>query len=195
MSFKKIATLFIPFILLFSLSLWQLFRFNWKSNIISNINSPPIYVHSHDNLIKFNYRKVELEGVLSGIDLKVFAGQHGYYSLSPMLIASGNYMLINRGIAQEKTKIEKVTINGILHCNNAKNWFIKSDSTTNMWFTFNTQEISDELGIKLEKCVLWCDNFNIIKPTKHLEYSATWLSLAIIWLIGCIFYYRKHNSK
>ncbi len=206
--FKKIVfTLTIPCLLLFSLGLWQLFRLYWKSNIIKNMNLPVVHLLFSENLTKFNYRHVEIDGVLSDIDLYVFAGQRGYHVLSPMLLTTGHYMLVNKGIInerrKEKTKIEKVTVNGILYCDSSKskNWLIKNNTALNIWFTLSTEEISNELGIELEKCMLWQKGFGdklTIQPIKHLEYAVTWFVLFLVWLIICIVYYRQskcHSSN
>ncbi|OEY86646.1 hypothetical protein BIY23_03025 [Wolbachia pipientis] len=175
-------------LLLFLLGLWQLFRFNYKNSIIKNIGLPPTHLSQTDNLEKFNYKRVEIDGILSNIELYVFAGKRGYYALSPMLLANGKYMLVNKYITKKKEvkqkEIIKTTLDGILDCNNNKNWFIKNNPSENTWFTLNTREISNELGIKLEKCILWKEfNKLSIQPMKHLEYAITWFVLALIWLV------------
>lgn len=176
-----------------------MFRLNWKNDIIKSMSLPIIHLLISDDLEKFNYRHVKIDGVLSNVKLYVFAGQHGYYILSPMLLTTGNYMLINKGLTNEKkereVKVQKVVTEGVLYCDSKKNWFIKNDVSSNMWFTFNTEEISNELGIKLEKCILWQDSLSdklVIQPMKHLEYAVTWFLLALIWLIMCIVYYKKN---
>ncbi len=163
--------------------------------------SLPIVHLSRDNdLEEFNYRHVKIDGMLSNIELYVFAGQRGYHVLSPMLLSSGNYMLVNKGTVTTKkeraTKVEKVIAGGTLYCdsNKSKNWFIKNDTSSNMWFTLNTEEISNELSIRLEKCILWQDDFSgklVIEPLKHLEYAITWFSLCLILSIMCVVYYRQ----
>lgn len=168
------------------------------------MNLPVVHLLPNNDLEKFNYRHVKIGGILSGIELYVFAGQHGYYVLSPMLIATGHYMLVNKGIVkekkEEKVKIEKVVADGTLYCDSSKskNWFIKNDTASNTWFTFNTEEISNELGIELEKCVLWQDDFGsklAIRPMKHLEYAITWFALSLTWLIMCVIYYRQNKNS
>jgi surfeit locus 1 family protein len=165
---------------------------------------PVVHLLRDDDLEKFNYRHVEIDGILSNIELYVFAGQRGYHALSPMLLSNGNYMLVNKGIISEKKeraiKIKKVVAGGVLNCDSSrgKNWFIKNDIAANTWFTFNIEEISDELGIKLEKCVLWQEGFGnklSIQPMKHLEYAITWFALSLIWLIMCIVYYRQNYNS
>ncbi|MDR2831392.1 MAG: SURF1 family protein [Rickettsiales bacterium] len=201
---KIVFILIVPCLLLFLLGLWQVFRLNWKNNIIKSMSLPVVYLLPNNDLEKFNYRHVKIDGILSDIELYVFAGQRGYHVLSPMLLPTGHYMLVNKGITsekkEEKAKIEKVAAGGVLYCdsNKSKNWFIKNDTASNTWFTFNTEEISNELGIELEKCVLWQGNFDgklTIQPMKHLEYAVTWFALSLIWLIMCVIYYRQNLNK
>ncbi|NSM56673.1 SURF1 family protein [Wolbachia endosymbiont of Atemnus politus] len=203
---KTVFVLIIPCLLLFSLGLWQLFRLNWKNNIIKNMSLPVVYLLPNDDLANFNYRHVKIDGILSDIELYVFAGQRGYHVLSPMLLTTGHYMLVNKGMIKErkgeKTKIEKVAVSGILYCDGSKSrsWLIKNDTALNTWFTLSTEEISNELGIELGKCMLWQKDFGnklTIQPMKHLEYTVTWFALSLIWLIIYVVYYRqnKHHSS
>ncbi|MGL9717602.1 MAG: SURF1 family protein [Wolbachia sp.] len=196
---KTIFILIIPCLLLVLLGLWQLFRLSWKNNMIKNMNLPVVYLLSNNDLAKFNYRHVKVDGILSDIELYVFAGQRGYHVLSPMLLTNGHYMLVNKGIVREKkkekAKIEKIAASGVLYCdsNKSKSWLIKNDTALNTWFTLSTEEISNELGIKLEQCMLWQKGFSnklTIQPMKHLEYAITWFALSLIW---CVVYYRQNK--
>lgn len=63
---------------------------------------PVVHLLPNDDLAQFNYRHIKIDGILSDIELYVFAGQHGYHVLSPMLLTTGNYMLVNKGIVKEK---------------------------------------------------------------------------------------------
>ncbi|MDR2547912.1 MAG: SURF1 family protein [Rickettsiales bacterium] len=199
---KTIFILIIPCLLLFLLGLWQLFRLNWKNNIIKNMNLPVVYLLPDDDLAKFNYRYVKIDGILSDIELYVFAGQRGYHVLSPVLLTTGHYMLVNKGIVrekkEEKAKIEKIAASGVLYCdsNKSKSLLIKNDTALNTWFTLSTEEISNELSIKLEQCMLWQKGFSnklTIQPMKHLEYAITWFALSLIWLTICVAYYRQNK--
>ncbi|MCV3769725.1 MAG: SURF1 family protein, partial [Wolbachia pipientis] len=175
---RVIFILIIPCLLFFSLGLWQLYRLYWKSNIIKSMSLPVVHLLFNDDFAKFNYRRVKIDGILSDMELYVFVGRHGYYILSPMILTTGYYMLVNEGIVKERkkkrTRSERVVVNGILYCDNVKGkgWLIKNDAALNMWFTLSIEEISDELGIKLEKCMLWQEDFSnklTMQPVKHLE--------------------------
>lgn len=162
------------------------------------MNLPTAQISFNNSLEDFNYRHIAIDGILSNIELYVFAGQRGYYVLSPMLLADGHYMLVNKGIVSKKrteeVKITKVTANGILYCDGNKNWFIKNDIDANTWFTLSAEEISNELGIELNKCILWQEGFDTIKPMKHLEYAITWFALSLIWLVMYVKMLFKNRS-
>ncbi len=68
---------------------------------------PVVHLLPNNDLEKFNYRHVKIDGILSDIELYVFAGQHGYHVLSPMLLTTGRYMLVNKGIVGEKRRKSK----------------------------------------------------------------------------------------
>ncbi|WFW29881.1 MAG: SURF1 family protein [Wolbachia endosymbiont of Menacanthus eurysternus] len=204
--FKKIVFVLVIPCLLFLLGLWQIFRLNWKNSIIKNMNLPGIYLFSDNNdLMEFNYRNIKIDGILSNIQLYVFASSRGYYVLLPMLLTNGHYILVNKGIVKDKeeenkTKVKRVIISGVLYCDgsNNKDWLVKNDIVSNTWFTLSTKKISNELGIKLEQCMLWEKDFgnSSLQPIKHLEYAITWFALSLIWCIVCFTTKEEvHNSK
>ncbi|MDG7056448.1 MAG: SURF1 family protein [Wolbachia endosymbiont of Meromenopon meropis] len=192
--------LIIPCLFLFLLGLWQLFRLVWKYNIVKNLNLPVVHLLHNEDLARFNYRNIKVDGILSNIELYVFAGQKGYYVLDFMLLSNGHYMLVNKGITKEKKKTEvrirKIAVSGVLYCDSCKrkSWIVKNDVDLNTWFTLSAEQISDELGIKLERCILWQENFDntllSIQPMKHLEYAITWFILSLVW---CVIY-CKHKQ-
>ncbi|WP_246210134.1 SURF1 family protein [Wolbachia endosymbiont of Atemnus politus] len=73
---------------------------------------------------------------------------------------------------------------------------IKNDTALNTWFTLTTEEISNELGIELEKFMLWQKDFGnklTIQLIKHLEYAVTWFALSLIWIIIYMANYRQNK--
>lgn len=196
-----------PFIILFTLGTWQLFRLNWKNNIIARMDMPAIKIEGK-TIDDFAYRKVVIEGILSSIDLYVFAGINSYYVLTPMLLSSGEYVLINKGLTDKKqkeksVKPKKVVINGILYCdsNRGINKLIKNKGKDNVWPWLDAQSISKDMGAIFNPCVVWVadklsdDVVPAVLPTPrnyHMQYMITWYALALIWLIVC---YAKSKSN
>uniref|UniRef100_A0A1B0B5P6 SURF1-like protein n=1 Tax=Glossina palpalis gambiensis TaxID=67801 RepID=A0A1B0B5P6_9MUSC len=116
------------------------------------MNLSVVHLLPNNDLEKFNYRHLKIGAILNSVEPYVFAGQHGYHELSPMMLTTGRYMLVNKGIVREKKekklKIEKVVADGCLYCdsNKSKNLFIKNDTASNTWFTLSTEEIFNELA-------------------------------------------------
>ncbi|WP_339048294.1 SURF1 family protein [Candidatus Mesenet endosymbiont of Phosphuga atrata] len=196
-----------PFIVLFALGTWQLFRLNWKNNIIAKMNMPAVKMEG-GNIDDFAYRKVVVEGVLTGIDLYIFAGMNSYYILTPMLLSSGEYILINKGLIDKKQKgvnikPKKIIINGMLYCDSYKgiNKLIKNEAKDDVWPWLDAESISKDMEVNFSRCVVWAidklsDNLVLAMPIKprnyHMQYMITWYSLAFIWLIVC---YVKNKSN
>ncbi len=202
----------IPFLILFMLGTWQLFRLNWKNNIIAKMDMSPIeLVTQTKNINDFAYRKVIVEGVLSKFELYVFAGAKGYYALTPMLLDGGEYILVNKGViskeqkrANTELKVKRTTVNGILYCDSHKNInkFITNNSKDNVWPWLDVKAISDGTEIKFNPCILWATDklddsillTTLPKPRNyHLQYMITWYALAFAWLIIC--YLKNRDIK
>ena len=110
-------TFVIFFILLFlALGTWQLYRLQWKQNLINQIdlglNSTPI---KYSKNISKNYQRVTLEG---NYDLKnqiyLYSlnekGQPGFDVITPFQTLEGENVLINRGWIKKEMK-NKAEIN------------------------------------------------------------------------------------
>lgn len=196
-----------PFIILFALGTWQLFRLNWKNNIIAKMDMPATEVESK-SINTFAYRKVVIGGILSNINLYVFAGMNSYYVLTPMLLSSGEYILVNKGLSDKKqeeidVKPKKVIISGMLYCDSYKsiNKLIKNKDKDNVWPWLDAQSISKDMGATFSLCVVWAidklnDNISPVtlpKPRNyHMQYMITWYTLAFIWLVVC--YIKNHKN-
>ncbi|XGA08660.1 MAG: SURF1 family protein [Wolbachia endosymbiont of Xenopsylla cheopis] len=194
-----------PFIVLLALGTWQLFRLNWKNNIIAKMDMPVVKMKG-GNIDDFAYRKIVVEGVLTSIDLYIFAGMNSYYILTPMLLSSGEYILINKGLINKKQmrvniKPKKIIINGMLYCDSYKNKLIKNKAKDDVWPWLDAESISKDMGVSFNRCVVWAadkldDNIapaTLPKPRNyHMQYMITWYSLALIWLIVC---YVKNKSN
>ena len=101
---KFLFSVFVYFIILVLLSLgsWQLYRLNWKLNLISEIenslkNDPVELLKSN----KKNYLRIKTSGQID-FDKQIYiynlnkSGKPGFEVINPILIGNENY-LINRG--------------------------------------------------------------------------------------------------
>ena len=109
---KTLFNLFVIFFitLLCSLGTWQLYRLQWKLDLISKIEiglkSVPV---TYSKSIDVNYQRVKLQGKFL-YDKQIFLyslndkGKPGYDVVTPMLTTANEYVLINRGWIEKKFK-------------------------------------------------------------------------------------------
>ena len=217
----KLKNLFLFNILVFlfislfcSLGTWQLYRLQWKQNLISQISeglkSSPV---KYSQNIKKNYQKVTLVGeynfknqiYLYSLNTK---GQPGFDVVTPFQTISKENVLVNRGWIEKDFKnnpeINHSTknITGMLRKANRKNIFTpENDVKENIWFSINLKDVRKITGKEFNKFVVYLDdeNINVPKPKKitvdvpnnHLKYAITWYSISI----SILFYYLYFRKK
>ena len=213
--------LFISFVT-FILGVWQLYRLNWKNDLIDNINSsvnsPKIFVSDleYEDLIT-----ISLNNDFDLIDNPIFLeskaqqGKVGYHAVLPLTYNNNFYSVINLGWLSDKN-LEYVSnlIKEIKnrdsfyaytrHLTNEKQFFVpENQPNDNIWFSI--------LKSDFEK--YYKSNFNSgyyfvlfdprIKPdinplaflrNNHLNYSITWFLLSLSSAIMILMIRRKSNG-
>ena len=122
---KFLFSVFVSFIILVLISLgsWQLYRLNWKLNLISEINNSlkndPVELSKSD---KKNYLRIRTSGIID-FDKQIYlynlnnSGKPGFEVINPILIGNENY-LINRGWIpfdkKDKAEINLINTNHII---------------------------------------------------------------------------------
>ena len=207
------------FIILFCfLGTWQLYRLDWKNNLITEIteglNSEPV-LYSYSSVK--NYQRFILEGEFD------YSNQLYFYSLStksepgfdvftPYKLKDGNFVLVNRGWIKKELK-NKVEINqnqsskiiGVAKTEFKINIFKpENEPKNNIWFSINFDEFETLLGVKLNRAIFYLDdkNINLPKPREinadlpnnHLKYALTWYSIAISILLYFLYFRKKNNE-
>jgi Uncharacterized conserved protein len=203
------------FILIFiALGVWQLYRLEWKLNLISEINnaisSDPIEFKS--NNIK-NFQKVSFNGKINNEKIIYLynlneEGEPGFEIINPINIENKNF-LINRGWVKMDHKSKSFITNnenfvGILREKSKSSYFKpENDLLNNYWFKLEDNDLKKYTGLTFSKYIIYLydsDPTKIPKPknisanlsNNHLKYALTWFSLAIsIFLI--YLYFRKKN--
>jgi len=202
--------------LFLSLGTWQLYRLQWKQDLISQIDqglkSTPI---KYSNKIKNDYQRVVLNGkfnyknqiYLYSLNAK---GQPGFDVITPFKTIEGDNVLVNRGwINKEmknKTEINlsnKSEIYGLLRKIIKKNIFKpENDTDKNIWFSININQIKKITGKNFSNHVVFLED-NVINlpvpkkitidvPNNHLKYAITWYSISISILFYFL-YFRKQQ--
>ena len=203
------------FITLFcSLGTWQLYRLQWKQDLINQIseglNSTPIQ-YSQD--INKNYQRVTLVGkynfknqiYLYNLNKK---GQPGFDVITPFETLNKENVLINRGWIKKEFKNNprinsfSKNIKGLLKESNKKNIFTpENDLKENIWFSINLNEIQKLTGKKFNKFIVYLEDekintpkpkeITIDLPNNHLKYAITWYSISISILFYFLYFRKK----
>ena len=221
---KKPITLIsiIISLICFSLSIWQIKRLFWKSNLIDNLEiaykSPPIKINNlHGDLREFKYKKVSAEGIFINkknmyIEPRVYKGQVGFNLLTPLLLKDGRIILIDRGWIREKKFFnddneKNIFLQGILKESGKTNFFTPANvPKDNSWFYVDISQMSEYVGFNLIKHVYLelinkndLNNYPIAKEPKvallnnHLQYAITWAILGFVFLIMNYIYLRRNK--
>ena len=200
--------------MLLSLGSWQLYRLNWKLNLLSEIeNSLKNDPVEFSRVDKKNYLKVKTSGIVD-FNKQIYlynlneSGKPGFEVINPIIINKENY-LINRGWIpfDKKDKPEINLINessiiGTLKLQHKSSTFKPdNDVNKNYWFTLNREDIFKYTGKKFSDYIIYLNgDYKLPKPkvitanisNNHKKYALTWFSMAIsIFLI--YLYFRKKN--
>ena len=199
-----------------SLGTWQLYRLQWKQNLINQISdglkSTPI---RYSKSIKKNYQRVFLKGTYNfSKQIYLYSlnekGQPGFDVITPFKTLTNENILVNRGWINKELK-NKSTINlkkdnkiqGLLKKNMKKNIF-KPDNNIkeNMWFSINLADVKEFTGKDFTNFIVYLEDKKIILPSpkkisidvpnNHLKYAITWYSISISILFYFL-YFRKQQ--
>ena len=213
---KLLFSVFVYFIILTLLSLgfWQIYRLNWKLELIEQIENSlkndPVELTSIE---KKNYLRIKTSGEID-FDNQIYlynlndAGKPGFEVINPIKIGDENY-LINRGwIPFEKKDLPEINlvdqnqIVGTLMLQTKPSTFKpENDIEKNYWFTLNREDISKFTGRNFSEYVIYLNgDYKIPKPrvitakisNNHKKYAITWFSMAISILLIYL-YFRKKN--
>ena len=213
---KFLFSAFVYFIILTLLSLgfWQIYRLNWKLELIEQIENSlkndPVEL---SNIEKKNYLRIKTSGDID-FDKQIYlynlndAGKPGFEVINPIKIGDENY-LVNRGwIPFEKKDLPEINlvdqnqIVGTLMLQTKSSTFKpENDIEKNYWFTLDREDILKFTGRNFSEYVIYLNgNYKIPKPkvitakisNNHKKYAITWFSMAISILLIYL-YFRKKN--
>ena len=213
---KLLFSVFVYFIILTLLSLgfWQIYRLNWKLELIKQIENSlkndPVEL---SNIEKKNYLRIKTSGDID-FDKQIYlynlndAGKPGFEVINPIKIGDENY-LVNRGwIPFEKKDLPEINlvdqnkIVGTLMLQIKPSTFKpENDIEKNYWFTLDREDILKFTGRNFSEYVIYLNgDYKIPKPrvitakisNNHKKYAITWFSMAISILLIYL-YFRKKN--
>ena len=213
---KLLFSVFVYFIILTLLFLgfWQIYRLNWKLELIEQIeNSLKNDPVEFTSIEKKNYLRIKTSGEID-FDKQIYLynlndrGKPGFEVINPIKIGDENY-LMNRGwIPFEKKDLPEINlvdqnkIVGTLMLQTKPSTFKpENDIEKNYWFTLNREDISKFTGRNFSEYVIYLNgDYKIPKPrvitakisNNHKKYAITWFSMAISILLIYL-YFRKKN--
>ncbi len=177
---KLLFSVFVYFIILTLLSLgfWQIYRLNWKLELIEQIENSlknePVELTSIE---KKNYLRIKTSGEID-FDKQIYLynlndnGKPGFEVINPIKIGDENY-LMNRGwIPFEKKDLPEINlvdqnqIVGTLMLQTKPSTFKpENDIEKNYWFTLNREDISKFTGRNFSEYVIYLNgDYKIPKP-------------------------------
>ena len=200
--------------MLLSLGSWQLYRLNWKLDLISEIENSlkinPVELSKSNNQ---NYLRIKTSGTVD-FDKQIYlynlnnSGKPGFEVINPILIGNENY-LINRGWIpfdkKDKAEINLINTNHIIGTlkkqSKANSFKPENDIEKNYWFTLDRDDIFSYTGKKFSKYIIYINgDYKTPEPkvitanisNNHKKYAITWFSMAISILLIYL-YFRKKN--
>ena len=200
--------------MLLSLGSWQLYRLNWKLNLLSEIENSlkndPVEFSKVD---KKNYLRIKTSGIVD-FNKQIYlynlneSGKPGFEVINPIIINNENY-LINRGWIpfdkKDKPEINLINESSIIGTlkqqNKASTFKPNNDVNKNYWFTLNREDIFKYTGKKFSDYIIYLNgDYKLPKPkvitanisNNHKKYAITWFSMAISILLIYL-YFRKKN--
>ena len=200
--------------MLLLLGFWQLYRLNWKINLINEIEislkNDPVEL---SNTNKKNYLRIKTSGEID-FDRQIYlynlneSGKPGFEVINPIVIDNQNY-LINRGWIKfdQKNKPQINSLNqeniiGTLKLQSkASSFKPENDLKQNYWFTLNRDDIFSFTGKRFSNYIIYLNgDYESPKPkvitanisNNHKKYAITWFSMAISILLIYL-YFRKKN--
>ena len=206
---------FFSIVIFCSLGTWQIYRLQWKLDLINEINyglNSESVPYSKKNII--NYQKVKFSGTFD-FEKQIYLyslnsnGKPGYDIITPIKINSNEILLVNRGwisndLKNNKNinKMKSKSFEGIVKKISKPNPFKpENDIKNNVWYSLKLEDLQNFTGYKLTNFVLYLQNSenNLVEkkiispdlPNNHLKYAITWYSVALSILLYFLYFRKK----
>ena len=208
--------------LTFILGSWQLFRLNWKNDLMDNINNSIINPDLFSNDNKYNNLvSVKLDKNYTILDKpifiesKTFKGKPGYHLILPLKYNNEIYSVINFGWFKDKDFDQvKNIIKKYLAVNNAKVYIREFNSDkpfftpennllNNTWYSVNKNDFNQfykyEFPSKYyfvlldDRITKYSFNPLVFLRNNHLNYSITWFLLSLSSIVMLLIIRKKHE--
>ena len=213
--------LFISFVT-FILGVWQLYRLNWKNDLMENINNSINAPKNFDNNEKYEELiTVSLNNEFNFIENPIFLesktqqGKVGYHAVLPLTYNDNFYSVINLGWISDKDPekikniLEKIKNKDSFyaytrHLVDKRQFFVPENQLDdNIWFSILKSDIERYYKSNFNSSYYFVLFDPRIKPdinplaflrNNHLNYSITWFLLSLSSAIMILIIRRKSNG-
>jgi surfeit locus 1 family protein len=224
------------FAALVGLGTWQMQRLSWKESLLAAISerrsAPPVEVPAIEAMAKaggdIEYRTVHVEGTfLNDHERHFFAtfnGETGFYVYTPLVMADGRAVLVNRGFVPYERKEPStrpqsqpgghVSVTGLARARlEAKpSWVVPdNDPAKNIFYWKDWTVMGETAGLPLDRLLPFfidadaTPNPGVLPvggvtqfdlPNNHLQYALTWygLAAALVVVSGLFIVRRRRES-
>jgi len=232
--FTGIAVL-IALAILISLGTWQVERLYWKEGLLADIaarrNAAPVQLADIEQMLAsgtdIEYRPVTVTGRYVNNKerhfLATWRGEAGFYVYTPLELADGRYLFVNRGFVPYENKEPEMRMQGQLTGQQsvtglARNrlpgkpsWVVPdNDIAKNIFYWKDIDAMASSDGFDASKVVPFFVDADstpnpkgfpiggvteIDLPNNHLEYAFTWYGLAaVLVVVVALSWFRKSNK-
>jgi surfeit locus 1 family protein len=223
------------FAALVSLGTWQMQRLAWKESLLAAIaerrNAPPVDLAAIEALASsggdIEYRTVTVSGrFLNNRERHFFAthqGRTGYYIYTPLELADGRYLFVNRGFTPfdakepEMRKLGQLTgqqtVKGLARARLVEkpSWVVpENDLVKNIFYWKDIDAMAETDGLPKDKVIPFFVDADATPnpgtlplggvtqfelPNNHLQYAVTWygLAAALVVITGVFVFRKKEN--
>jgi surfeit locus 1 family protein len=206
--------------ILLSLGTWQVERLHWKEGLLADIAqrraAPPVALSDIEAIRKsggdIEYRRVSVTGTFDHARERhffaTFGGQTGFYVYTPMTLADGRILFVNRGFVPYEMKDPKTRTAGEVADQQTVIGYARvrlgekpssivpdNDLAKNIFYWKDLDAMASTTGIDASKVVQFFVDADgsIVNPggwpkggvtqfdlpNSHLQYAVTWYGLAV----------------
>jgi len=213
-------------LLMLSLGVWQLYRLQWKEALIAERTertaAPPIALPGPDaDLSEVEYRHVAVIGEFlhakeTFLGARSLNGNAGYHLVTPLRLADGRVLLVDRGwIPLERKSPDKraegevtgqVPVDGVIRLAGSQSWLMPDNRPDlNFFFWADLPAIAKLTGLANVETRFFLEagpeknpggfpiggQTRIDLPNDHLQYAITWFALAAALFVIYVLYRRE----
>jgi surfeit locus 1 family protein len=175
-------------LVLLGLGTWQIQRMQWKEDLIAarnaGLSAPPLT--SWERAAPF--RRIRIEGNAFA-DRAIRIGLRERY-LTPVVLDDGTVALVEAG---ERLSGRMTVVGHLRESERAGTFTPANNPAKGQWYTADIAEISRGLGLERVRPFWVATGPAPALPNDHLQYAATWYSLAVALIVIYVLARRRQT--